>query len=85
MILLDSGSGGTGECFDWSLPAALGRPYILAGGLSPANIRTAMDTLHPYAVDVSSGVETNARKDPRKMEAFVRAVRTDEHISTIPE
>jgi phosphoribosylanthranilate isomerase len=85
MILLDSGSGGTGECFDWSLPAALDRPYILAGGLNPANIRTALDTLHPYAVDVSSGVETNARKDPRKMEAFVRAVRTDEHISTIPE
>ena len=51
------------------------RPYFLAGGLHPGNVREAVELLSPYAVDVSSGIETGGRKDPAKMAAFVQAVR----------
>lgn len=77
-ILLDSGNGGTGSVFDWSLISALDRPYFLAGGLSIDNLRDAIETLHPYALDVSSGIETDGFKDPTKMAAFVAAVRKDD-------
>ena len=78
-VLLDSGSG-CGETFDWSLLKDFGRPYFLAGGLDPENVSEAVRRLRPYAVDVSSGIETGGRKDPQKMEAFVRAVRlADNH------
>ena len=75
LVLLDSGVGGTGEVFDWSLPEQMHRPYILAGGLNPENVRTALGQMHPYAVDVSSGVETGHCKDPEKIRRFIRAVR----------
>ena len=75
MILLDAGSGGTGTTFDWSLLRDIRRPYFLAGGLHPGNVREAVELLSPYAVDVSSGIETGGRKDPAKMAAFVQAVR----------
>lgn len=75
-ILLDSGSGGTGSTFDWKLLSELKRPYFLAGGLSPDNISQALATLHPYAVDVSSGIETDGKKDKSKMRTFVQVVRT---------
>lgn len=75
MILLDASSGGTGTSFDWSLLQNVGRPYFLAGGLHPGNVRRAVDMLSPYAVDVSSGIETEGKKDGAKMEAFVQAVR----------
>lgn len=74
-ILLDSGSGGTGESFDWNILQDFGRPYFLAGGLNINNVSEAVSRLHPYAVDVSSGVETDGRKDDVKMAAFVNAVR----------
>lgn len=74
-ILLDSGSGGTGKSFDWSILQDFGRPYFLAGGLNINNVSEAVSRLHPYAVDVSSGVETDGRKDDVKMAAFINAVR----------
>ena len=75
LVLLDSGVGGTGEVFDWSLPEQMHRPYILAGGLNSENVRTALGQMHPYAVDVSSGVETGHCKDPEKIRQFIHAVR----------
>ncbi len=74
MILLDSGTG-TGRVFDWSLLSDIRRPYLLAGGLHPGNVAEAVAALHPAGVDVSSGVETDGRKDFAKIQAFVRAVR----------
>lgn len=73
-ILLDSGSGGTGESFDWNILQDFDRPYFLAGGLNITNVSEAVSILHPYAVDVSSGVETDGRKDDVKMAAFINAV-----------
>lgn len=74
-VLLDSGNGGTGTLFDWNLINRLKRPYFLAGGLAPDNVQSAVRTLRPYAVDVSSGIETDGVKDPEKMRAFIQAVR----------
>jgi len=76
-LLLDSGAG-TGETFDWSILEGFERPYFLAGGLSPENAGRAVRTLHPYAVDVSSGIETNGLKDQKKMAEFVSAVRKED-------
>ena len=78
-ILLDSGAG-TGTVFDWNLLKNMERPYFLAGGLSPDNVADAVRTLHPFAVDVSSGIETGGVKDPEKMAAFVAAVRKEDRI-----
>lgn len=75
LILLDSGAGGTGKVFDWSLAEELGRDYILAGGLTPVNVGDAVERLKPFAVDVSSGVETEGIKDFSKMKAFAAEVR----------
>lgn len=75
-ILLDSGNGGTGKSFDWNILQNFGRPYFLAGGLNINNVSEAVNRLHPYAVDVSSGVETDGRKDGVKMAAFINAVRS---------
>ena len=76
MILLDAGDGGTGTAFDWTLLRDIQRPYFLAGGLHPGNVRDAVERLSPYAVDVSSGIERDGHKDPVKMAAFVQAVRS---------
>ena len=76
-ILLDSGAG-TGNVFDWSILQDVKRPYFLAGGLSPDNVGDAVRLLHPYAVDVSSGIETDGRKDEEKAAAFIAAVRKEE-------
>lgn len=75
-ILLDSGMG-TGKGFDRSLLKNISRPYFLAGGLYPENVGIAVDTLSPFAVDVSSGIETDNFKDRNKMAAFVNAVRKE--------
>lgn len=75
LILLDHGAGGTGESFDWNLLHGMARPFILAGGLTPQNAAEAIAQAHPYAVDTSSGCETNGVKGPAKMQAFVNAVR----------
>ena len=69
-ILLDAGTG-EGRTFEWELIKDIDRPYILAGGLNPENIGLAVETLHPYGVDVSSGIETASHKDIAKMEAFL--------------
>ena len=76
-IMLDSGKG-TGMRFNWSLIGDIGRPFFLAGGLDTGNIGEALRCLHPYAVDVSSGIETEGIKDRSKMAAFVSAVRKEE-------
>ena len=67
LILLDHGAGGTGETFDWSVLEGITRPYILAGGLGPDNLESAISTLHPWGVDMSSGVETDGIKDREKI------------------
>lgn len=74
-VLLDSGKGGTGTVFDWNLVKKMERPYFLAGGLTVSNVGDAVRKLKPYAVDVSSGIETDGYKDRSKMEMFVKAVR----------
>ena len=85
-LLLDSYSetdhGGTGTSFDWSIiPPDLSRPVILAGGLTAANVRRAIEVWRPYAVDVSSGVELDKGiKDKGAMSAFIREVLNDRDI-----
>lgn len=74
-LLLDNGLG-TGEVFDWSLIQNIERPFFLAGGLTPENVRDAIFLTHPYAVDTSSGVETDQKKDYNKIKAFIDAVRS---------
>lgn len=83
-LLLDShgaqGMGGSGHTFDWSRVAATDKPLILAGGLTPANVAQGMASVRPYAVDVSSGIESApGQKDFEKMSAFVAAVRRANH------
>ena len=74
MVLVDSGTG-SGKTFDWKRLREIKRPYILAGGLGTSNIAEAISVLHPYGVDVSSGVETDKLKDVNKMRSFVEIVR----------
>lgn len=74
-VLLDNGAGGTGETFDWSLLSSFDRPFFLAGGLRLENITEAVSRFHPYALDLSSGVETDGYKDKEKIIAAVAAVR----------
>jgi phosphoribosylanthranilate isomerase len=81
-LLLDAhvdGYGGGGKVFDWSIiPAELARRAVLSGGLNAQNVREAIARVRPYAVDVSSGIETEGArgvKDHARMAAFVSAVR----------
>ena len=83
-VLVDStgedGAGGTGRTHDWSrtaeLRAELDVPLILAGGLTPANVGSAVEAVDPFAVDAASGLETSpGQKDPDAVRAFVRAAR----------
>jgi len=73
----NTGMGGTGRIHDWALTSRIRdviypRPLILAGGLTPMNVRSAIQKVRPYAVDVSSGVEkTKGVKDHMKMKEFV--------------
>lgn len=78
-ILVDTATdgrfGGTGKTFDWSLLPDFGKPLVLAGGLDAANVEAAIAATHPYAVDVSSGVELSAgEKNVAEMKKFVEAV-----------
>lgn len=77
LVLLDNGQG-TGERFDWSLVKHVSRPFVLAGGLTPQNVADAIRQVHPWAVDLSSGLETDGLKDPYKIKAAVAAVREAE-------
>lgn len=82
-ILLDayspSGLGGTGETFNWDLAVKakeFGKPLFLAGGLTPENVAAAIQQVRPFAVDVSSGVESApGKKDPAKVKAFIAAAK----------
>ncbi|WP_283610696.1 phosphoribosylanthranilate isomerase [Faecalispora anaeroviscerum] len=74
LVLLDNGTG-TGEAFDWSLVSGFSRPFLLAGGLTPQKIPQAIARFEPYAVDISSGVETDKKKDREKILAAVAAAR----------
>jgi phosphoribosylanthranilate isomerase len=86
-LFLDSGTaeqpGGTGRVFNWkaAIPIAgcindAGWPLVVAGGLTPENVGEAMGILHPWGVDVSSGVEAKlGKKDHEKVRAFIKAVR----------
>lgn len=79
-VLLDAGEGGTGTAFDRELLAGMNRPYFLAGGLDPSTVEEAVKRWRPYAVDVSTGIETDGVKDAEKMQAFVDAVEKYEKI-----
>lgn len=87
-LLLDawvSGSfGGTGVPCNWEIAAAIAkkRPVILAGGLTPENVATAIQAVRPYGVDVSSGVEaTPGHKDRKKVAAFIKAAQIAAHVA----
>ena len=80
-LLLDSGitaSGGSGLTFDWSVTDGMNRSFFLAGGLNEKNIASAVKQVRPWAVDVSSGVETDGYKDPEKMHRFISELRRAE-------
>ncbi|MBN1151692.1 MAG: phosphoribosylanthranilate isomerase [Dehalococcoidia bacterium] len=83
-FLLDTGGttarGGTGMRFDWQVAADVSRrhPVLVAGGLDPQNVARLISDVHPYGVDVSSGVECDGRKDSLLIQAFVKAVRRAE-------
>ncbi len=79
-LLLDTyvadAAGGSGQAFDWNrIPRDLGKPVILAGGLTPENVAEAVRKVRPFAVDVSSGVEQGKGiKDAKKISDFIDAV-----------
>ena len=90
IALLDSykkgALGGTGQAFDWEIAARVAQDYdvVLAGGLSPDNVGTAIRKISPWMVDVSSGVETEGVKDHAKIRAFAEAVRSAAGSATSP-
>jgi phosphoribosylanthranilate isomerase len=80
--VLDGNSGGTGVPHNWEISSEIvlhsGMPVILAGGLKPENVTDAIRTVRPYAVDTASGVETDGRKDEKKVMAFIKNARMHE-------
>ena len=74
MIMFDAGAG-SGKTFNWDVLKGCKREYFLAGGLAPENAELAVRTLRPYALDVSSGVETDGVKDGSKIEEFIKVTR----------
>ncbi len=81
IILLDTPSPGSGKVFDWRLAegAPRSRRIVLAGGLDAGNVGEAIRTVHPWGVDVASGVESSpGKKDPMKIRAFVQAAKAAE-------
>lgn len=79
-LLLDAGAGGTGTMFDHRLLDQIGRirkPWFLAGGMDPDNAPEVIRQFGPFGIDVSSGVETDGKKDSRKIERMIRSVRDE--------
>lgn len=76
-LLFDSGKG-SGKVFDWSLIKNIKKPFFVAGGLNSNNVNGVIQKLNPYAVDVSSGIETNKIKDEKKVKEFIKNVN---HVS----
>ena len=74
LVLLDNGWG-TGRPFDWSLIGGVRCPFMLAGGLTADNVAGAIRSLSPWGVDMSSGIETDGRKDSQKIKAATQAAR----------
>ena len=74
-LLLDQGRGGTGQTFDWALLPEINRPFFLAGGLGEENLERAIRQVRPWAVDLSSSLETDGQKDPEKILRAVDLVR----------
>ena len=81
-VLLDAGMG-QGRSFDWNLIERIHRPYFLAGGLNCDNIEDAVSRLNPFAVDVSSGIETEGKKDYAKMREFLSLVKGEELLRNV--
>lgn len=79
LVMLDGASagayGGTGRPFDWERVPALGRKFLLAGGLHAGNVSAALERIQPWGVDVSSGVEINGEKDRGRIQEFIRVVK----------
>ena len=69
--------GGTGTTFDWEVAQelAINHRFLLAGGLTPENVALAINRIKPWGVDVSSGIETNGKKDVKKIAEFIHTVR----------
>jgi phosphoribosylanthranilate isomerase len=79
LVLLDTAQhasyGGTGKRFNWNGETRIERPFLLAGGLHAENAAEAVHAMHPWGLDVSSGVETAGNKDPEKIRKFIERVR----------
>ena len=76
-LLFDNGTGGTGQSFDWTLLSHCTKPFFLAGGININNLPQAL-AKGAYALDISSGAETDGLKDPKKIAAIINIVRTTE-------
>ena len=77
-LLLDAGSGGTGHTFDHDLITQAGKikkPWFLAGGMNPDNVRAAIESFDPFGIDCSSGVESDGWKDPYKIRKIIENVK----------
>lgn len=76
-FLFDAPMAGSGKSFDWKLldTVSIEKPFFIAGGLTTENVAQAISIFQPYAVDVSSGVETGGRKDIQKIKAFIERVK----------
>ncbi|MCY3039244.1 phosphoribosylanthranilate isomerase [Aerococcus sp. Group 2] len=74
-ILLDYKEAGSGKSFNWELLEDFDRPFILAGGLNANNIKAAMEQVNPIGLDLSTGVESQGYRDPKKIKAIVRMVK----------
>ena len=72
-LLFDNGMG-TGQAFDWSVLGGIDREFFLAGGLQSENLTEAMEVVRPYALDSSSGIESNRKKDQEKMRRIMELV-----------